>query len=314
MVNFTPLTDVNISDLGVFYLSLDVNNANTKFSKYGQVTVPISRQVDGDIKHTGNSAWFHFTEKNQLPVDAFKKTIKDSSSFFPNEYFREEVLPKIILGAEEKKVNLAYFKEYANELDDKHEWIYLTDKSFEAERGDSCKLGICFRNGIDTGNALRADLFTFRDKCDNGAIWGREKQISAKVIHVKSAEEMSEMFLDEIQSVFDGMLDVIEYYQEMPKIKFTQKQLDFLLEKQYVSTRYLPDYITVERKNEKKGITETEVKLEGKNHTVWNFFNDMTEAMTKNLDFGKKRISFDSFANSTGLLHSGIVQIIDRSI
>lgn len=308
-----------LSNLQSFSIDVDVDKANLEYAEYGHVVAPLTFQrtnAEGKIlrENIGRNAWFQFKQSGMTPSDAFKKTLSPKLTFLPNEKC-DLLLEEVKELAEQEGIIMTKFKEYPNgKMDDKHRWVYLTNNIFDAEKGDKVKIGIAFKNGIGTGNALSSELFTYRTICSNGSIWGKRNFANARVVHMRTVDEMAEIFLQDVKKVFKGMGDIIRYYQAMPKIKFTQKQLDFLWEQNYISTKYLPDWIEVTRASKKKGLEETELKNTSSNATAWDFFNSITEAVTKNLEYGKRRISFDSFASVTQDLHSGMVAIVDKRI
>lgn len=150
--------------------------------------------------------------------------------------------------------------------------IYTLGKVMKVDSED-VKVGLNVFNSIDGSMAFGCGLFTFREMCRNGVIYGYEKIFSVKRIHTKGLEGVIENMKERMVLMMERGLDLIESYRRMAQEKVTAELVDKIL-KSGISKKVLPDHITLEYAHIIPNLNQ------------WELYNDITELIWHNTDAG----------------------------
>lgn len=145
--------------------------------------------------------------------------------------------------------------------------IYTTSKPAKVD-GDEVNVGVNVFNAIDGSSSFGCGLFTFREICSNGVIYGYEKIMSVRRIHTKGMEAVVEDLKGRIVVVMEYGQTLVEKYRAMAAKKATEKMVDTIL-KTRIPARVLPEWIKEE-------------ELVMPDLSSWDLYNDVTEKIWKN--------------------------------
>jgi hypothetical protein len=149
----------------------------------------------------------------------------------------------------------------------------LRPHTFTAQgNGDKIEVGVMIRNSIDGTMAFGGDIFTFRSRCSNGAIIGKQELGSFSVKHVGNYERLIAVFKAQLNRAFELSMKIKPYYQKAAEVKINQELAESLV-KTKVPQKFLPDFINVDKQKN----SPAKIILEDKNRTVWDGFNQVTD-------------------------------------
>jgi hypothetical protein len=296
-------------------LKADPIDADRTWQHFNHVITPI-KLPDEQGYHTrlsGYKAWFDFN-KGEASNDAFRTLLQSKSVFYPFEEITRQ-LKEIVQGKlKSYELKLGQFRYSRHEQSGYCEVV--SQKKFHIVpdshiKDDRVYFGAVIRNGIGVNVALGADLYTFREICSNGATVRSQKLGSIAIHHLGSAENMATRFATGIEEIFESVKKLMDYYDEMAKIKLTQE----MLEKVYIKTKlpeaYMPRYVEME-KNE-KAIHKHKVHLHEQKVPLWKFYNDITKPMNKNLNAPQPKIGYQRFEQKTTALTLAMVEIVNQN-
>lgn len=155
--------------------------------------------------------------------------------------------------------------------------LYLTPENHKVD-GDKVNVGVNVFNSIDGSTSFGCSLFTFREICSNGVIFGKETVFSVRRIHTVGLEKAIETLKTRILRTMEQASDLLADYKLMAQMKVTEELVE-RLKKSRLPKRILPDYIQEE---------EAEIP----NLTQWQLYNDITEAIWHNARTGLKSKAF----------------------
>ena len=319
-----------------FLLYADFTNADKTFEeKYGDINAPIQRRTsDNQFVNSKYNAWFRFDvtkrkltkkidsrgivhniyEYEQDPTDAYKTLLKYSTLFLPHE----EVQHHLFRALDNLNKNLEYGKLTFKKFRDSHKgytrfWEVLSDKRHDVQKGDIVQFGICLRNGIGTGIALGGDLWSYRLVCQNGAILRDSKLGSFTSVHKGTTEKMIEELVDGIAHTLSNYKTLLDNYKIWTETKLTQQKLLQIVKKARLPLKYLPDKIVeVKTRRDDKELKKPLIKLADPNANLWDFFNGVTEPLTKAAHADRntddlKKISYNVYSKRTTRLHKALI-------
>jgi len=139
-------------------------------------------------------------------------------------------------------------------------------------------LGVNVYNSIDGTTSFGAGLFTFREMCSNGVIWGKQDIRTVRHAHTIGLAKVIEAMKGAMVLLMEEAIGVVESYRRMAQVK-VQEDLVNRLNDSYLSKKILPEYVT-----------EKEVALP--DVTEWDLYNDVTEAIWHNEKTGLKSKAF----------------------
>jgi len=241
-------------------MEINFGDPQTAWKQYGLEQYPI--QVDG--KDTSYKAIFR---KNSLV-----KVLGKSYELFPNE----EAL-KIANAA----ASLAGLEPFApktfgvraegnmlyNKQETKMRAIYTPGKIQRVD-GEEINVGVNVFNAIDGSSSFGCGIFTFRNICSNGVIFGYEEIMSLRRIHTKGLQAAIEDMKNKMILVMEQGAELLETYRRMAAIKVTEKFIDRILSSR-LPAKVLPYYLK-----------EEEAKIP--DITEWQLYNDITELIWHN--------------------------------
>jgi hypothetical protein len=148
-----------------------------------------------------------------------------------------------------------------NKEETKMRAIYTTGKIHKVD-GEEVNVGVNVFNAIDGSSSFGCGIFTFRQICGNGVIFGYEKIMQVRRIHTKGLQAAIEDMKAKMVLVMEQGASIVETYRQMAREKVTEKFVDKILSSR-LPVRVLPDYIK-----------EEEAKLP--DVTQWQLYNDIT--------------------------------------
>ena len=207
-------------------------------------------------------------------------------------------------------------------------WTIISDDIRHVVKGsyvldDVIQLGVVIRNGIGTGIALGADFMTYRLACLNGAIGRGNNFGSLSVRHIGDQKRMIETFRNGIETVTTLGKAIFEYYQRATEMKFNEKMGQLIYKRTMLPEKYLPGYFHIDTK-QKELEKRCTISSEGRNITLYEVFNDLTQNLTRSLNMPETRLKkngervktvklhFSSFSSETRALHKALVDIVDN--
>jgi len=152
--------------------------------------------------------------------------------------------------------------------------IYVPDGEAKITDRDSVKAGVQVYNSIDSSSSFGAGIFTFRGICSNGVIFGYRKIYGIRKIHTKSLNAAVNTLKNRIAIIMDRASQVITDYRRMTETKATEDLIQ-QIKKSRISKRVLPDYLK-------------EDNVKAPDITVWDIYNDITEAIWHNAKAGMR--------------------------
>jgi len=210
--------------------------------------------------------------------DALVKVLTDRYHLFPNE----EALKVADKAAELSGLNP--FSSLTPGMVNEDHVVYdskgfrmrarYTDKGNKRIDGDLVNVGINVYNSIDGTTSFGAGLFTFREICSNGVIWGKHDIRAVRHAHTKGLIPIIEELTGTIVVLMEEGVALVESYKRMAEERVNNKLVNRLLDS-YLSKKVLPDYITDE--------DATLPDL-----SQWELYNDITELIWHNEKTGLK--------------------------
>lgn len=171
-----------------------------------------------------------------------------------------------------------------NEKDTQMHALYVAQDVDPTMRGDSdLYVGVDVQNSIDGRKSFGVGIFSFRSACKNGVIFGKKEIESVRHPHTAKLKDV----ISQLKNLFVMQMDkaklIREGYQELATEKATRKLLE-ALSKTRIPTKVLPEYI----KDPEQSTLITDL-------TVWDVYNDVTEAIWHNAktDLPAKEFQFN---------------------
>lgn len=199
--------------------------------------------------------------------------------------------------------------EYGHQL---HAFYVFEDPiaEFDTDAGGRVYLGFSVHNSIDGSLGFGVAGTTFRQACKNMVLFGTPKKFSYHyserdqgttiaslyVRHVVKSLVERDLIKDAMSSVLKAAKDIAATYELWSKIRINERLALTLAER--IPKKYLPDYISVSRDDEKKLKVEL---LEAP--PMWNAYNSITEALWHSARTGlrTKRDKFKSLEKALPL-------------
>lgn len=330
--------DTNNLDLRKFELEANFSAANFEYyKKYGDVTAPlVYRSYDGlNLLESGQKSLFRFYKKEETGLEcstteAYKKNLTGTEVYIPHEeveYHNFKAIDNFNRNFENDfgRLKLVETRD-ANHGYTKY-WTFMSDKKHEVKVGDTVQFGMNFRNGIGTFISLGGDVYSYRLACLNGAVTTDKKMGSFNIPHRRSATRMLEKLTDGLSHMIQNYKNLLETYRAFSVTKLTQQLLNQILREVDIPLIYLPPHLVdVTTKREDKNIIggNALIKLRRQDATLWDFFNSITEPLSRGIGMEAgsesfmtsdqrkkiKNIQFRSFVDKTSQLHRAMIPLI----
>lgn len=164
------------------------------------------------------------------------------------------------------------------------------------DKNEEINFGICVRNAIDGTGGLAIQGFTFRHICSNaslmtlqqvmksGYVWGITKK------HTKKLDISLANLENWMLQVADSMKSVEALYGRWMVEKANRDVVSKL--GRMIPAKYLPDYISVEKKNATISSSSIPTMWELYNNVTANLWHEPIELKTKELLFQKMHVAF----------------------
>lgn len=328
----------NSLNLREFTMTANFSAANFEFyKKYGDVTAPnVYRSYDGtQLLETGDKTLFRFYTKKDTGLEcstteAYKKRLTNTEVYIPHEEVEYHTFKAIENFNKNNDNDFGELKivddtRTANHGYTKY-WRFMSNKKHEVKKGDTVQFGINFRNGIGTYISLGGDLYSYRLACLNGAVTTDKKMGSFNIPHRKSASAMLERLTDGLANMLENYKNILQVYKAFSVTKLTQPLLNKILRETDIPQIYLPQHIVdvITKKEDKNIVGSALIKLRKHDATLWDFFNGITEPLSRGigLEAGTesfltseqrkriKNIDFRSFVDRTSQLHRAMIPLV----
>lgn len=254
------MDDIKVLELWTTEIDSDVNEA---FS-------PLGYEVREIINPSGDPVG----KKAILKDGNVVAIVGMNHKLIPNEVLQgyvEEVVKE--LGAvlfEERRTPTQYLASY-----------YLPEEEKVPGPRGELRLGFTVANSIDGSIAMKVMGFTFRSICENGAIYGLRDVTQYFRLHTAGfLQEFLDggvaMIRDAIVEVLNSMEDVMRVMEEWPRITVNSPEGRKLLgkiRKSHLPYSLRPKYALPE--------DHPQVEVPGDDVTVWDLYNDITAAITR---------------------------------
>lgn len=296
----------------------DFSRASSFWSKYGYEEVPSIVVTDEDKR---------YDDLKYKGIFQHRKLIADVSRLnvlFPNE--EAEAISKLLVGDGTNGLRLLGEPKYTNHGLNIYIPIISDKMSRKIEGSDSnndiVRLGVIIRNsmGSTPGQrlALGTELFTFRDLCENGAVFGHEEIGHMSINHYgKDTEKITNMMRELIFSSVGKIEEIFNYYEGMTQVKVGERLYIANKLGEHIPDRFFPNYIAIDKEKEVTKIGAEGQALEShikktyrienssKDLTLWNVFNDFTKSL-----WHDKELAFDKKRKATVNLHKIVIDAI----
>jgi hypothetical protein len=307
--------------------------------KPGQYVEAVGRQFDFEHANRYWEAQYGIVEPPSILVDRFGnryddrkykgifqngKLLKEPSRdyvTFPNEEMINVV--KRLVGDGSTKLRIWKEPEFSNHGLNCHVTVLSTEhgKVIEGsnEKNDFVRLGIVVRNSVGGGLALGTDLFTFRDVCQNGAIFEYEDIGHQSMRHYgKDSAKITRLMRELIESSVNRIEEIYNYYERMTRFKLRERQYVIPDLRHYIPEKYFPDYVDFYKEKiateigaegkatQTKTVTKIDIDEKAKDMTLWEVFN----SFTKNLWHSDLNMEHKRF--TTMNLHKIIIDAVSK--
>jgi len=187
--------------------------------------------IEKYLKYNGRRTKFKAIVKSGNLVNLVSRRY----TVIPNELLVEEIVPLI------ERFGYQPIDSPAKSIPTDVRYMqYFIKPELEKIDNEGIKLGLLFRNSIDRSLSLGLEGFSYRTRCGNGVIMGKESVYSFTRKHVGgSVEDILSRLEEAIALINKKSLQILEKYKHMMKIKF-QKEKYSELEK-YLPKRDLAD-------------------------------------------------------------------------
>uniref|UniRef100_A0A6M3M8F8 DUF932 domain-containing protein n=1 Tax=viral metagenome TaxID=1070528 RepID=A0A6M3M8F8_9ZZZZ len=162
--------------------------------------------------------------------------------------------------------------------------IYTPGK-IEKVNGEEVNVGVNVFNAIDGSSSFGVGIFTFRQICGNGVIFGYEEIMHMRRSHTKGLQTHIEDMKNKMVLIMEHGSSIVDKYRQMAKQKITNAFVEKIL-KSRLPARILPDYLQEEE------ATIPDI-------TEWQLYNDITELIWHNEKTGlhTKTFQFNTLHN-----------------
>lgn len=247
-------------------MEISFGEDKTQWSKYGY--------AEPKVVYNGEPTGFKAIVKD----DALVKVLTDRYHLFPNEE---------ALKVADKAAELSELRPFGaitpGMVNEDH--VVYDNKGFRMRalytvegdqkiNGEIVNVGINVYNSIDGTTSFGAGLFTFREMCSNGVIFGRHDIKTVRHAHTKGLIPIIEELTGTIVVLMEEGIALVESYKRMAEERVNNKLVNNLMDS-YLSKRVLPDYIT----DEEATLPDL---------SQWELYNDITEAIWHNEKTGLK--------------------------
>jgi len=155
--------------------------------------------------------------------------------------------------------------------------VYTLGRAHRVD-GDEVNVGVNVFNAIDGTSSFGCGLFTYRFICGNGVIMGKENLLSVRRVHTRGLERAVEELKARMVVVMEEGAGLVEGYRAMARMRVTEGLVERILGSR-LPLRVLPDYVVEE------GAAVPDV-------SVWQLYNDVTEAIWHNARAGLRTKTF----------------------
>jgi hypothetical protein len=121
-------------------------------------------------------------------------------------------------------------------------------------------------------------LFTYRFICGNGVIMGKENLLSVRRVHTRGLERAVEELKARMVVVMEEGAGLVEGYRALARMRVTEGLVERILGSR-LPLRVLPDYVM----EEEAAVPDV---------SVWQLYNDVTEAIWHNARAGLRTKTF----------------------
>jgi len=299
-------------------LKLDSAKANKTFERYGHIVTPILAKnlspAAAEVDQTVDAGFKVWTTNGE-----YQTILPIGTVFFPHEEVHmhlnhilseKRILQELKLEEKEVKVD-SYDRRYGFIK----YWKFMTGRKYEiknsAQKGDVVGWGVVVRNGIGTGTALGADIYTDRVVCGNGSV-ARGKDFGFALKHVGNFKQMAEDFENGLRVVFQKAEELMQLYEDMCEVRATQKSIEKLYDSTGIADKVwekIP-FIAIDEKAKQ---THDRIKLHEKAKqqvSLFDVFNSLTNPLTRNFETTH---SFSRLYDNTVSLHRQMDIIVHES-
>ena len=178
--------------------------------------------------------------------------VSRSYTVIPNEFLVEQIVPLVEqygyepIDSPARKVGKAKYIQY------------FIKPELEKVDGEGIHLGILLRNSIDGTLSLGLEGFSYRTRCGNGVIMGKEAVYKFTRRHVGTVEGILSEIEEAIAQINKTSLRILEKYSHMMRVKFEEKK-----------------YNELEKRLPKKDLVDLS-RMIGTG-TDWDAFNEVTQ-------------------------------------
>jgi hypothetical protein len=294
---------------------------DTSFSKYGHIFYNVLTQ-DGKGRWTTSNNLKYWEQEG-----AFRKLLPRATPVYPFEPMMDDLQDVIshsleIDGKKSKfEIRGRYFSHNGFSM-----YVELLSPDIRKVihgsyvKDDVVQLGLVIRNGIQTGVSLGADFFTMRLKCMNGAVGRGENFGSISVRHVGDQAKMIDVFKEGIPVIINLGQKILDVYEMSTAFRFNEAMAKKIYKRTQMTEKYFPDYFGID-KDQKDPEKVVNITKQAKELSLWEVFNDMTQALTKSLNepdthiyHGKLKqkmhLGFGGFSKATRSLHKALIEIV----
>lgn len=149
--------------------------------------------------------------------------------------------------------------------------FYSPPKTWDVGK-ETLHIGVDVRNAIDGTSAFGCSVFTFREICSNGVIYGYKHLWGFQRIHTAGFEAATKDLATNMVTVMDKTRDIISAYKRMAQKRITEKLIN-KIRACALPKKLKPGWMLVEDEQE---------LLIPPTYTEWEAYNDITEEIWHN--------------------------------